>query len=57
LSGNYTAVRQAIVVPKGDRAGLDAINRFLDTARAAGLIKTAIDRAGLAGSVDAAPAQ
>jgi polar amino acid transport system substrate-binding protein len=55
LPDNYFAVKQAIVVPKGDRAALDALNRFLNDARASGLIKQAIDRAGLAGSVDVAP--
>lgn len=55
LPDNYFAVRQAIIVPKGDRAALDAINRFLNDARASGLIKKAIDRAGLTGAVDVAP--
>jgi polar amino acid transport system substrate-binding protein len=52
---NYFAVRQAIIVPKGDRAALDAINRFLNESRASGLIGRAIDSAGLAGAVDVAP--
>jgi len=55
LPDNYFAVRQAIIVPKGDRAALDAINRFLNDARASGLIGKAIDRAGLKGAVDVAP--
>jgi polar amino acid transport system substrate-binding protein len=55
LPDNYFAVRQAIVVPKGDRASLDALNRFLNEARDSGLIKKAIDQAGLAASVDVAP--
>jgi polar amino acid transport system substrate-binding protein len=55
LPDNYFAVRQAIVVPKGDSAAIDAINRFLDDARTSGLIKTAIDRAGLTGAVEVAP--
>ncbi len=57
LPDNYFAVKQAIIVPKGDRAALDAINRFLNEARASGLIRKAIDQAGLSGSVDVAPAQ
>jgi polar amino acid transport system substrate-binding protein len=57
LPDNYFAVKQAIVVPKGDRAALDAVNRFLNDARVSGLIKKAIDKAGLSGSVDVAPAQ
>jgi polar amino acid transport system substrate-binding protein len=55
LPDNYFAVQQAIIVPKGDRAALDAINRFLNEARASGLIGKAIDRAGLTGAVDVAP--
>jgi len=55
LPDNYFAVKQAIVVPKNDRAALDVVNRFLNDARASGLIKQAIDRAGLTGSVDVAP--
>jgi polar amino acid transport system substrate-binding protein len=55
LPDNYFAVRQAIIVPKGDRAALDAINRFLNNARDSGLIRKAIDRAGLTGAVDVAP--
>jgi polar amino acid transport system substrate-binding protein len=55
LPDNYFAVQQAVIVPKGDRAALDAINRFLNEARASGLIQTAIDRAGLTGAVDVAP--
>lgn len=55
LPDNYFAVQQAIVVPKGDRAGLDALNRFLDEARDSGLIANAIKRAGLAGAVAVAP--
>jgi len=57
LPDNYFAVKQAIVVPKGDHAGLEVINRFLNDARASGLIKKAIDGAGLTGSVDVAPLQ
>lgn len=56
LPDNYFAVKQAIVVPKGDRAALETINRFLNEARASGLIRKAIDKAGLSGSVDVAPA-
>jgi polar amino acid transport system substrate-binding protein len=55
LPDNYFAVKQAIVVPKNDRAALDVVNRFLNEARTSGLIKQAIDRAGLTGSVDVAP--
>ena len=57
LPDNYFAVQQAIIVPKGDRPALEAINRFLNDARASGLIKKAIDKAELSGSVDVAPAR
>jgi polar amino acid transport system substrate-binding protein len=56
LPDNYFAVRQAIIVPKGNAAALEIINRFLDDARKSGLIQAAIDRAKLTGAVDVAPA-
>jgi polar amino acid transport system substrate-binding protein len=52
---NFFAVQQAIIVPKGDRASLDAINKFLDEARASGLIQKAIDHAKLNGAADVNP--
>lgn len=55
LLGNYTGVRQAIAVAKGNTAAVDAINRFLTKARDSGLIKTSIDRAGLQESAGVAP--
>ena len=56
LPDNYSAVRQAVCVLKGNTAALDVINHFLDDARASGLIQAAIDRAKLSASVDVAPA-
>ena len=56
LPDNYFAVRQAIIVPKGNTAALEIINHFLDDARKSGLIQAAIDRAKLTGAVDVAPA-
>jgi polar amino acid transport system substrate-binding protein len=55
LPDNYFAVKQAIIVPKGNAAALEVINRFLDDARKSGLIQAAIDRAGLKGAVEVAP--
>ncbi len=55
LPDNYFAVKQAIIVPKGNAAALDVINRFLDDARTSGFIQAAIDRAGLKGALDVAP--
>jgi len=53
LPDNFYGVEQAIIVPKGN-AGLSTVDRFLDEARASGLIAGAIARAGLVG-VDVAP--
>lgn len=55
LPDNFYSVEQAIVVAKGNAAGLAIVERFLTEARASGLIQAAIDRAGLKG-VDVAPA-
>ncbi|HEX4136201.1 MAG TPA: transporter substrate-binding domain-containing protein [Bryobacteraceae bacterium] len=55
LRDNFFAVQQAIVVAKGDDAALDTVNRFIEAARASGLIKKAIVAAGLGRSVDVAP--
>jgi polar amino acid transport system substrate-binding protein len=57
LPDNYSAVRQAVIVLKGNSAAMDIINRFLDEARASGLIQAAIDRAKLTASLDVAPAE
>jgi polar amino acid transport system substrate-binding protein len=55
LDDNFFAVEQAIAVPKGHSAALHAVNEFLDAAKASGLVRGAIERAGLAGTVDVAP--
>jgi polar amino acid transport system substrate-binding protein len=54
LPDNFYGVEQAVIVPKGNAAALAIVDRFLDEARGSGLIKAAIDRAGLVG-VDVAP--
>jgi polar amino acid transport system substrate-binding protein len=51
---NFYGVEQAVIVPKGETARLAIIDRFIDEARASGLIAEAIARAGLVG-VDVAP--
>src|SRR5262249_19574309 len=56
LAENFLAVEQAIIVPKGNAARLAIVDRFLDEARASGLIRAALDRADLTG-VDVAPAR
>ncbi len=54
LDDNFFGVEQSIVVAKGSAEWLAAINRFIDDARASGLIRGAIDRAKLVG-VEVAP--
>jgi polar amino acid transport system substrate-binding protein len=55
LDDNFFAVEQAIAVPKGNSAALAAVNGFLDDAKASGLVRAAIDHAGLTGAADPAP--
>jgi polar amino acid transport system substrate-binding protein len=55
LDDNFFAVEQALAVPKGRAAALHAVNEFLDAAKASGLVRGAIERAGLTGTVDVAP--
>jgi polar amino acid transport system substrate-binding protein len=55
LPGAFYSVQQAIIVQKGRADRLAVIDRFLDQARASGLVAGAISRAGLVG-VDPAPA-
>jgi polar amino acid transport system substrate-binding protein len=55
LPESFLEVDQAFVVAKGDRAKLPFIESFVAEARASGLIKSAIDRAGLTGVDVAVP--
>ncbi len=55
LPDNFYGVEQAIIVRKGNAAGLVVIDRLIDEARASGSIAGSIARAGLVG-VDVAPA-
>ena len=55
LPDSFFSVGQAIVVAKGNGAGLTLVDRFVAEARASGLIQSAIERSGLKG-VDVAPA-
>lgn len=55
LPDNLFGVPQTIILPKGKSEVLTSINRFIDEARASGLIQKAIDATGLIG-VDVAPA-
>lgn len=54
LPDNFYGVEQAIVVRKGKKGLLDAVNAMIADARQSGLISAAIARAGLVG-VDVAP--
>lgn len=49
LPDSFLEVDQAFVVPKGDRAKLPIIERFVADVRASGFIKQSIDRARLTG--------
>ena len=54
LPDNFYGVPQAIIVKKGNRAMLDAVEPMLDAARESGLIAASIRNVGLVG-VDVAP--
>ena len=54
LADDYMVTSQAIVVPKGNTARRQALNRFLADARKSGFVKSSIDKAKVAG-VNVAP--
>ena len=54
LPDNFFGVPQAIIVKKGNKALLEAVDHMLDEARSSGLIAASIRSAGLVG-VDVAP--
>ena len=56
LPDNFLVVGQALVVEKGNQAGVAELNAFLEDVRASGFVKASLDRARLAG-VDVAPPQ
>ena len=49
LTDNFMVVAQALVVEKGQTSRLEALNAFVAEVRASGLVKSAIERAGLSG--------
>jgi hypothetical protein len=55
LPDNFLSVGQAIVAAKGNRALLDALNRFVEDVRTSGFVKSSLDRGKVAG-VEVAPA-
>jgi polar amino acid transport system substrate-binding protein len=54
LPDNFYGVEQSIIVKKGNKALLEAVDKFLDEARNSRFVAGAIERAGLVG-VDVAP--
>ena len=56
VGDNFYGVEQSVIVPKGNAARLAIVEKFLEEARASGLIAESISRAGLVG-VDVAPAK
>jgi polar amino acid transport system substrate-binding protein len=53
LTDNFLLIGQAIVVPKGNRARLDDVNKFVAEIRASNFVSDSIARAGLTGMVPA----
>jgi polar amino acid transport system substrate-binding protein len=49
LADNLFGVPQTVILPKGKAAALEAVNRFIDDARASGLLKAAIEKSGVVG--------
>jgi polar amino acid transport system substrate-binding protein len=54
LDGRFSAERAAFALPKGREAGLAYVNKFIEDAKAQGLVKTALDRAGARSALVAA---
>jgi polar amino acid transport system substrate-binding protein len=46
---NLFGVPQTVILPKGKAAALETVNRFIDDARASGLLKAAIEKSGIVG--------
>ncbi len=51
LDGSPGTVPQALAIPKGRDAGLLYARRFIEDARTTGMIKAAVERAGLRGVI------
>ena len=56
LEDRFHATFAAIAVPKGQAGRLAYISDFIEEAKASGLVQRAIERAGLRGVVQVAPA-
>ncbi len=53
LAGRWGVERHAIALPKGRAAGLQFAEQFAEAAKSEGLVKAAVKRAGLRGTVEA----
>ncbi len=51
LAGRWGVERHAIAIPKGRDQGMDFARKFAEDAKAEGLVKSAVERAGLRGTV------
>ena len=49
LPDDYMVTSQAVVVPKGNSARREALNRFLADVRQSGFVKQSLDRSHIAG--------
>jgi polar amino acid transport system substrate-binding protein len=52
LDGRIGVDEVAIALPKGREAGMAYVGKYIDDAKSEGLIKAAVQRAGLRGAVD-----
>ena len=55
LDGRFGAERIAMAIPKGRDAGVAYARKFIEDAKAEGLVKAAVERAGVRGAVVAVP--
>ena len=53
LDGRYAVEQISIAIPKGRDLGLSFARRFVEEAKAEGLVVPAVERAGLRGTVKA----
>jgi polar amino acid transport system substrate-binding protein len=51
LDGRFAAQQIAMAIPKGRESGMSYAQKFVEDAKSKGLVKAAIDRAGLRGAV------
>jgi len=51
LAGGYATTPQAMAIPKGRDPGMAYARKFVEDAKSEGLVKAALDRAGMRGAV------